>query len=184
MVGQSTTLTAAVTTGSGSAAGGTVTFYDGSAVLGTGVVGADGQATLTTALRVGSRTLRAVYSGDNFSLGSTSTPLSLTVGRRDLDGPDPFDEYGWRRPIGDRHGECWSRFGFGVPGGYGGVSRGDQAPRHRNRGWPRNREVDADEPDGGIARDHRELSWMQHLSWEHLSGGDRLGRVNSPRQRP
>ena len=81
VVGQSTTLTAAVTTGSGSAAGGTVTFYDGSAVLGTGVVGADGQATLTTALRVGSRTLRAVYSGDNFSLGSTSTPLSLTVGR-------------------------------------------------------------------------------------------------------
>jgi Big-like domain-containing protein len=82
VVGEPVTLTATVKSEAPSlVTAGLVTFYDGSTILGSGAIGADGTATLTTALRLGSRTLRAVYSGDDVTLDSTSTPLSLIVGR-------------------------------------------------------------------------------------------------------
>jgi hypothetical protein len=56
---------------------GTVTFKEGSTILGT--VQSDGQFTLiTSALAVGSHTITAVYSGSDFS-GSTSSALSQTI---------------------------------------------------------------------------------------------------------
>jgi autotransporter-associated beta strand protein len=80
--GQSVTLTATITAnspGSGTATG-TVTFEDGTAVLGTGTLNGSGQATCnTSALLIGSNSLTAVYAGDaNFST-STSSAVSHTV---------------------------------------------------------------------------------------------------------
>jgi len=58
---------------------GTVTFMDGSTVLGTGRV-SKGVATLRTAkLTVASHNLTAVYGGDSTSAGSTSALLTVTV---------------------------------------------------------------------------------------------------------
>jgi hypothetical protein len=74
--GVSVTFTATVTP---SAATGTVTFDDGTTVLGTATL-SGGIAQLTTmALAVGSHSITAVYSGDSNYLGSTSPPLTQTV---------------------------------------------------------------------------------------------------------
>jgi hypothetical protein len=53
---------------------GTVTFYDGSAVLGTAPLG-DGAQLDTSALPVGSHSLYAIYGGDDNVAGSTSATL-------------------------------------------------------------------------------------------------------------
>lgn len=78
--GQQVTLTAniAIATGSGVASG-TVSFFDGSNVIGTAVV-SSGVATLSTSsMSVGSHTLTASYSGnDNFG-SSTSAALTQTI---------------------------------------------------------------------------------------------------------
>jgi hypothetical protein len=59
--------------------GGTVTFLDGSAVLGTATL-VDGVASLSTSvLKLGAHTIAAVYSGDDSFLTSTSQALSATV---------------------------------------------------------------------------------------------------------
>jgi cyclophilin family peptidyl-prolyl cis-trans isomerase len=80
--GQTTTLTAAVSAAApgGGTATGTVTFQDGTTVLGTATLGANGQATFqTSALTQGLHTITAVYAGDgNFTM-STSIALMLTV---------------------------------------------------------------------------------------------------------
>jgi len=58
---------------------GTVTFYDGSAVLGTGTLNGSAHATLTTtALQVGTHSLTAVYAGDTNFIASTSNPITQT----------------------------------------------------------------------------------------------------------
>jgi hypothetical protein len=78
--GQTITLTAAVmpTTGSGTATG-TVTFKDGTSVLGSATL-SSGKATLTTALlTAGSHTLSVVFSGNPALAGSTSAALTQTV---------------------------------------------------------------------------------------------------------
>jgi hypothetical protein len=60
--------------------GGSVTFKDGSTVLGTGTLNAGGVATYTTsALGVGSHSITAVYGGANYFAGSTSLPLNQVV---------------------------------------------------------------------------------------------------------
>ena len=71
-VGSSVTFTA-VTTG-GMSAGGTVTFQDGSTVLGSAVLLGSGPVTRfsTSRLSVGSHSITAVYSGDAANSGSTS----------------------------------------------------------------------------------------------------------------
>ena len=79
LVGQSVTLTATVA-GIGALPTGTVMFLDGSSVLGTADVNEDCLATFSTsALAAGSHALTAVYDGDPFNTGSTSTALPETV---------------------------------------------------------------------------------------------------------
>lgn len=77
--GQSVTFTATVT-GSGGTRTGTVTFYDGSTVIGTGTLDAAGKATLTTtSLFAGTRTITARYGGDKTFGSSSSTAKVVTV---------------------------------------------------------------------------------------------------------
>jgi hypothetical protein len=83
--GQAVTFTATVSIavpGSGVATG-TVTFKDGSTVLGTSSLNASGKATLTTSsLSPGSHSITAVYNGDANFTGSTSTVLAQVVRRK------------------------------------------------------------------------------------------------------
>jgi hypothetical protein len=76
-VGQSVTFTASVTS-SGTPTG-TVTFHDGKTTLGSGTVGSDGRATLTTAaLAQGTHTIAADYGGDT-AFDPSSSILRQTV---------------------------------------------------------------------------------------------------------
>jgi hypothetical protein len=83
--GQPVTFTATVTPVSSNLClpSGTVTFKDGSTVLGTSpvfVLGGIAQATFTaTGLGVTSHVITAVYSGDTYFFGSTSSPLTQVV---------------------------------------------------------------------------------------------------------
>jgi large repetitive protein len=78
-VGAALTLTATLG-GNGGTPGGSATFMDGATVLGTGVVNAAGVAAVTlSTLAPGQHTLTAVYTGDTADLGSTSSPVQLTV---------------------------------------------------------------------------------------------------------
>ncbi len=64
------------------AASGTVTFLDGSTVLGTGAVSAAGVATFSTAnLTVGTHTITAAYGGNDSYQAATSAPLAQVVGK-------------------------------------------------------------------------------------------------------
>jgi hypothetical protein len=80
--GQSVTLTATITAnspGSGIPTG-TVTFADGSTILGTATLDGSGIATYSTSsLSVGSHSITAVYGGDTDFTSSTSSTLSQTV---------------------------------------------------------------------------------------------------------
>ncbi|MFZ4805464.1 MAG: putative Ig domain-containing protein, partial [Synechococcus lacustris] len=77
-LGGSATFSATVT---GTNPGGTVTFFDGTNVLGTGAVDASGIATFTTtALPVGAQAVTAVYGGDGSNDPSTSPPITVEVG--------------------------------------------------------------------------------------------------------
>jgi hypothetical protein len=60
---------------------GTVTFMDGTAVLGSAVVDNTGVATLTIVLEAPSVSISAVYSGDTVYAGSTSPTVSVTGGK-------------------------------------------------------------------------------------------------------
>ena len=77
-VNQSVTFTATVPAG----ASGTVTFLDGTTVLGTGTVNAAGVATFTTAnLPAGTHTITASYGGNDSYAAATSAPLTQVVGK-------------------------------------------------------------------------------------------------------
>ena len=77
--GSSVTLTATVT-GSGLPPTGTVTFYNGSAQLGTGQLNSSGVASFaTSALPVGSDSITASYGGDANYIVTSSAPLVVTV---------------------------------------------------------------------------------------------------------
>ncbi len=80
-VSQSVTLVATVTATSGTGAlTGTVTFYDGTTILGSATVNGSGMATLpTTVLAVGTDSLTASYGGNANYQGSKSTALSQVV---------------------------------------------------------------------------------------------------------
>jgi hypothetical protein len=75
--GQGETLTATVTAQAGVPTG-TVTFLDGTTVLGTAQLNA-GQAVLPVSLGVGNHQLTAVYSGSDGFAGSTSAAAAVTV---------------------------------------------------------------------------------------------------------
>ncbi len=74
--GQAVTLTATV---SPAAATGKVTFYDGTAVLGSGTVSAGVATLITRLLPSGSHTLKAYYGGDATDAVSTSAAVAQTV---------------------------------------------------------------------------------------------------------
>ena len=79
-VGSSITFTATVTPGGAGTPTGTVTFYDGATVFGTGAVNASGVATYTTnGLTTGTQSFTAVYPGDTNFSASTSPAVSVTV---------------------------------------------------------------------------------------------------------
>jgi sugar lactone lactonase YvrE len=79
--GQAVTFTATVVSAGTAAATGTVTFFDGSAVLTAPItLNAAGQAAFTTsALAVGLHAITASYSGDSASLAGVSAVLTQTV---------------------------------------------------------------------------------------------------------
>jgi hypothetical protein len=77
--GQSVTFTASVQTGTGGFATGTVTFFDGSAQIGSASLSANSAQTTTTALAAGSHSISAQYNGDLNFVGSTSGALTQTV---------------------------------------------------------------------------------------------------------
>lgn len=74
---QQATLTATVSPHPGPT--GTVTFYDNGVAIGTGSVGSNGVATLTTTFGGGSHSLVAVYGGDNNYADSSSAPVTFTI---------------------------------------------------------------------------------------------------------
>jgi hypothetical protein len=80
-VGQAVTLTYTVPPVNGVAPTGTVSFYNGATLIGTGTVNANGVATLTTtALPVGTLTVSAMYPGDaNYAAGSASVMQVVTM---------------------------------------------------------------------------------------------------------
>ena len=82
--GSSLTLTAIVTSDSPNE-GGTVSFYNGSSLLGTVSLTANGTSTFSTqTLALGSQYLTAIYSGDTNHAGSTSATLAELVVQNSL----------------------------------------------------------------------------------------------------
>ena len=77
-LGQNVTLTATVTSSAGTPSG-SVTFYDGSTVLGSGNLSAGVASLSTTGLSVGTHALTAVYSGSTSYAGSTSAMVNEVV---------------------------------------------------------------------------------------------------------
>jgi thermitase len=76
IVGQSVTFTAVVTP---SAATGTITFLDGTLVLGTGTLSGGVATFSSTALSAGAHSITATYGGDSNDTGGSSAALSHTV---------------------------------------------------------------------------------------------------------
>jgi hypothetical protein len=76
--GQTQMLNATVTSAAGTPSG-TVTFFDGTTVLGTGDLNAAGQATLAVSLGVGSHSLSAIFGGSVSFAPSASATLAETV---------------------------------------------------------------------------------------------------------
>jgi hypothetical protein len=78
--GGSVTFTATVSPGAGDHPSGTVTFKDGSTVIGTDSVASDGTASVvTSALSVGTHSVTASYGGDDNFAGSDSSAVSQVV---------------------------------------------------------------------------------------------------------
>jgi Bacterial Ig-like domain (group 3) len=79
---QAVTFTATVHGAFGGVPSGTVTFKNGAAVLGTGVLNGSGAATFTsTALSVAVHSITITYPGDTDFLAGTSSPLAQTVNK-------------------------------------------------------------------------------------------------------
>jgi len=78
-LGQSLTLTAAVSS-AGPSLSGSISFFDGTTLIGSAALGANGTATLaTSSLTFGVHTLTAVYAGDTNHSASTSPALSERI---------------------------------------------------------------------------------------------------------
>ncbi len=78
VLGQNVTFVATVTAGSGTATG-SVQFYNGALLLGSGSLNSGRALLSTSALDTGSHSVTAVYGGDGHRLGSTSAPLTQVV---------------------------------------------------------------------------------------------------------
>ncbi|HEX3660851.1 MAG TPA: Ig-like domain repeat protein [Acidobacteriaceae bacterium] len=96
--GASLTLSATVASATSGTPTGTVSFYDGTTLLGTGTLTGGVATYSTTTLAAGSsNTVTAVYSGDtNFNTSSTTTSTVVTVGMLDftLGTPSPATQSG------------------------------------------------------------------------------------------
>jgi hypothetical protein len=80
VTGQSITFTATVTSAPGGVTPtGTVTFFDGTRLLGVGALDASGVARLATTFPPGSHSITAVYNGDGASVTSQSTAISQSI---------------------------------------------------------------------------------------------------------
>ena len=81
VLGQDVTLTAAIAPASTGPAAptGTVEFFDGSTLLGSGTVSNDAATLTTTALSLGANTITATYEGDSNYVASTSPAITVTV---------------------------------------------------------------------------------------------------------
>jgi hypothetical protein len=80
IAGQQATFTATVSPAPTGTPAGTVSFYNGATLLGTGTVNSAGVTTFATStLAAGNATIIAVYSGNASFATSTSAPLNLTV---------------------------------------------------------------------------------------------------------
>ena len=81
VLGQDVTLTATITPASTGPASptGTVEFFDGSTLLGSGTVSSDAATLTTTALSLGTNSITATYEGDSNYDGSTSPAVTVTV---------------------------------------------------------------------------------------------------------
>ncbi|MFZ0318985.1 MAG: Ig-like domain repeat protein [Candidatus Sulfotelmatobacter sp.] len=78
--GQSVTLTATISPAPTGSSLGTVSFYDGETLLGSGNVNSAGVATFTsTSLPAGANSLTAVYSGNSSFVTSTSSGITQTI---------------------------------------------------------------------------------------------------------
>jgi sugar lactone lactonase YvrE len=78
--GQPATLTATVSPAPTGSPAGTISFYSGTTLLGTGTLNASGVATLTTtSLVIGDDSITAVYAGNGGFAASTSAAVSETV---------------------------------------------------------------------------------------------------------
>jgi hypothetical protein len=87
--GQSVTFTATVSSPAGSPTG-TVRFFEGTTLLGTGTVGPGGVATFTTStLPAGTHTITATYGGDTNFLGSSGTDTQTVNGGGGSDTTPP-----------------------------------------------------------------------------------------------
>jgi uncharacterized protein YjdB len=78
-VSRSLTLTATVTPASGATPSGTVTFYNGTASLGSGILNGSGEAQLTITPAVGSYSITASYAGSANDAASVSPSVAVTV---------------------------------------------------------------------------------------------------------
>jgi sugar lactone lactonase YvrE len=79
---QPVALLATVISASGKAVtGGSVSFFNGSAKLGSSNIGANGSASISIALTAGSDTIIAKYSGDTDDAASTSNTVTVSVGQ-------------------------------------------------------------------------------------------------------
>lgn len=81
LVGQGVTLTAQVSS-PGATPGGTITFKNGTATIGTVSLSGASATLITSFAQVGAYSITALYSGDALHLGSTSAPLAITVNPR------------------------------------------------------------------------------------------------------
>ena len=77
--GASVIFTAVVTSSGGNPVTGTVTFRDGSSVLGTAILGGSGAASFATVFTPGQHSIVAIYGGDSVSQTSSSAVLVQTV---------------------------------------------------------------------------------------------------------
>ena len=133
--GQPVTLTATVTSAAGVPTG-TVTFREGTTVLGTAPVNAAGQATLAVSLGVGNHALTASFAGTGNFADSTSAVVAVTVNPRGDHGrPGLVGQPGRHGPGGDLHGHGGRR----RPGGRHADRHGHVPGRQRDPGDRRGR---------------------------------------------
>ena len=178
------TFTATVTAnspGSGTPTG-TVTFYDGTNVLGIGTLNSSGKATFTTsALAVGRHSITAVYGGNTNYTTSTSSALTQTV----IQDPTTTTVSASQISVppgtrGDIHsGGRGESPRFGHPDANGNLLRWIDGAGYGGPGQLRRCYVHRNLDDAGQAQDHRGLQRRYELRQQYFVGADRDSDVTN-----